>query len=223
MRTRNAGFTLVEILIVVAIIGVLAAIAVPNFIRFQARSKQAEAKTNLRAVFVGQRAIFSEQGRYASLIGDLGFAPNRGNRYYYDIGEPGSPGTPCSGGESRSTAIATLTNPLCAVHADSLRYGPSYAGGVLNSSAALPGAGTVSWSVAAVGVAPPASHWGVFGVCPQCSFSASAIGQVDLDDGFDFFTVSSEFTSMATATCAEQVPQNQPGSALNVRNDVGCD
>jgi type IV pilus assembly protein PilA len=70
MKKRiQSGFTLVELMIVVAIIGILAAIAIPNFIRFQARSKQAEAKTNMKAIFTGERAFYAEKDRYSSFIG----------------------------------------------------------------------------------------------------------------------------------------------------------
>ena len=60
------GFTLIELMIVVAIIGILAAIAIPNFLTYQAKSKTSEAKTNLNAIRTGQIAFFAENGVYVS-------------------------------------------------------------------------------------------------------------------------------------------------------------
>ena len=63
MRNKK-GFTLIELMIVVAIIGILAAIAIPNFLKFQAKSKQSEAKTNLKAVFTAETSYFGENNTY---------------------------------------------------------------------------------------------------------------------------------------------------------------
>lgn len=55
-RPRRAGFTLVEIMIVVAIMGILAAIAVPNFMQMQAKAKRAELPTIVAAISDSQVA-----------------------------------------------------------------------------------------------------------------------------------------------------------------------
>ena len=61
---KSEGFTLIELMIVVAIIGILAAIAIPNFIKFQLRSKAGEGKTNLAGIRTAEESYFAEVGSY---------------------------------------------------------------------------------------------------------------------------------------------------------------
>ncbi|MEY4630449.1 MAG: pilin [Pseudomonadota bacterium] len=51
---RHAGFSLVELMIVVAIIGILASLAIPRFQQFQSKSRQAEARSNLSHIYTLQ-------------------------------------------------------------------------------------------------------------------------------------------------------------------------
>lgn len=77
------GFTLIELMIVVAIIGILAAIAIPNFLQYQARARQSEGRTNLGGVFVSETAYLGETGRYGSFQ-EIGFTlASATNRYTY--------------------------------------------------------------------------------------------------------------------------------------------
>ncbi len=68
MVVKRTGFTLIELMIVVAIIGILAAIAIPSFAKFQARSKQGEVKANLKSLFTAQRSYYQEKDKYIELI-----------------------------------------------------------------------------------------------------------------------------------------------------------
>ncbi len=65
-HNRKGGFTLIELMIVVAIIGILAAIAIPNFLRFQLKAKSSEGKTNLAAIRTAEESYYAEFGLYVS-------------------------------------------------------------------------------------------------------------------------------------------------------------
>jgi type IV pilus assembly protein PilA len=212
------GFTLVELMIVVAIIGILAAIAIPNFIRFQARSKQAEAKTNLKAIFTGQKSRFGERDAYALALGDIGFSPERGNRYSFDLGDSVAGGG-CGAMQARTGATVAQAAD-CGVAADVYRYGTAINSGLSNTGNAL-----VTWTSAIAGNTPlGAGKYGVnLASCPQCEFAAYALGNIDNDVGDDEFYVGSMFASQPAAACAEKLTGEQPGSSINSHNDVNCD
>ncbi len=110
LKRNKKGFTLIELMIVVAIIGILAAIAIPNFLKFQAKAKQSEAKTNLGAIYIAQLSYFSNGNTYAdnNCFRLINWAPAGQNRYDYQCG-PGGQGEP----ETNFTAKLSCGNCPC--------------------------------------------------------------------------------------------------------------
>ncbi len=80
-RNAQAGFSLVELMVVVAIIGILAAVAVPKVNVYVAKSRQSEAKTNLAGLHAAEKSFFSEYNVYSSRFFAVGYRPEGKLRY----------------------------------------------------------------------------------------------------------------------------------------------
>jgi Tfp pilus assembly protein PilE len=186
-RKGLAIVALVVPIAVVPVMGILAAIAIPNFIHFQARSKQSECKTNLKAVFMGEKARYLERDEFSPFLQHVGFLPERGNRYGYYLDLRGPFAEP--GGST--------TDKHVGIGPDSQRY---------------PG---VNGEAYAASVSPDvAAEVGVQGQCPDCTFTAVCVGNVDSDPTLDVWTISSQDR---VGPMGEAVPAGQP---LNHVNDV---
>ncbi|NOK18047.1 prepilin-type N-terminal cleavage/methylation domain-containing protein [Corallococcus carmarthensis] len=186
---KKGGFTLIELMIVVAIIGILAAIAIPNFIRFQAKSKQSEAKTNLKAIFTAQKSYFGEKDKYSTDFTVIGFDPEPANRYSYGLQA------------SCATKEAANARGKSCIGQDQAKFD--------TAPTALDAINTP-----AVGVSAG---------CPNCTFSANAVGNVDNDTAMDAWGITSA-PSGATlgTTCGVDTNKISAGEPGNSNNDVSC-
>lgn len=83
---NNKGFSLVELLAVVAIIGILAVIGIPQYHKFRVKAFQAEAKTQLAAIHTAERTFFLEHETYHPSLKAIGYAPMGRARYNIGFG-----------------------------------------------------------------------------------------------------------------------------------------
>lgn len=80
-KTRQNGFTLVELMIAVAMVGVLSSVAINGFEKMTMQAKRSEAKSQLGALFTAFQVYYSEYGAYYGDMRYIGFYPNGTLRY----------------------------------------------------------------------------------------------------------------------------------------------
>ena len=83
---NNRGFTLLELLIVVGIIGILATIGMPSYKKMLQRAKKAEAKALLSGIYTSEAAFFAEYNTYGNHLPRVGYDAGANN--YYTVGFP---------------------------------------------------------------------------------------------------------------------------------------
>lgn len=172
---KNQGFSLVELMIVVAIIGLLAAVGVPQYQKFQARARQSEAKTALGALYSAEAAFFQEWNCYQSDLRNVGFGVSGVNLRYITgvrsaaVGTPDAPVAACNAGRpnvngagfgtsdgmTATPAVANSSAAMTAISPNATWFGYSAAqlgfvrGHIVAYGAVIPAAGNTYIGVAA--------------------------------------------------------------------------
>lgn len=103
-RPREAGFTLVEIMVAVAILGILAAIALPAYQGYVTKARRSDATTTLSRVMQEQERFRSLSSTYASALTSLSGVTSSSPEGFYGIALSGA-----SGSGYTATATATET------------------------------------------------------------------------------------------------------------------
>lgn len=125
--TREDGFTLIEMLVVMVIIAILLGIAVPSYLGYRSRAQETKAESNIRQAIPSAATYYSDNGSYTGMTTakltssyDSGLAgdPNlqlavdpSGNNYGFD--EPGQTGTTWYYYGPGGTVTSTKPNAIC--------------------------------------------------------------------------------------------------------------
>jgi type IV pilus assembly protein PilA len=195
LKMTREGFTLVELMIVVAIIGVLASIAVPQYSKFQAKSRQSEVKIQLGAAYTVEQSFAAENSTYTVCLGQVGY--NRdGTKFYYSVGFNGAaaakvctPGTANGGAQTCDTYQWRYCDGVSAVLPCLANATPGYTSAV--ACTATLGSATNMTDFFPANIAEPTGSNGaaiadtVYGKLPtatntisQAAFTVGAVGDI---------------------------------------------
>ena len=163
---EESGFTLVELMVVVAIIGILSAVAVPNFKKYQAKSKQSDAKLQLAALYTAETGAVADYNTYVTCIGVVGFE-QAGKGYYFV-------------GFSAGIANATITNCTAGAAVTPAAANAPMAAGAYQVAPLVMQTVNGSFPAAMTGAVAPT----------QTAFTAVATGNISASVAADIWTVN---------------------------------
>jgi type IV pilus assembly protein PilA len=174
------GFTLVELMIVVAIIGILAAVAIPNYQKYQARARQSEAKIALAGIYTVEKGYVVEHSSYSTCLDQIGYKPDGdATRRYYTHGFKGAaPASGCGPDAAQPCSEFNWANmpggSACPATGADHEFWQAKA--KTNATTAL----------TAVNTAQPAS------IINQSTFTVSAAGNITNSNVFDTWTMDQD-------------------------------
>ncbi|WP_413582080.1 type IV pilin protein [Bdellovibrio sp. HCB288] len=167
-RTSQAGFSLVELMVVVAIIGVLASIAVPAVNKYIAKARQSEAKTNLASLYTSEKAFYAEYTIFDPRFMAVGYSPEGQLRYNVGFQVATAVAGPANGFNTAITNGSAKTQTYCGTAA-----APGTSGCIM-----LNGATGVAVTAALPGTAIVAAGTGQ-------TFIAAALARIHTSAGVD--------------------------------------